>query len=41
MERFPKIVNGFQPLIIFAKCSILDIWQDSEYASEIEETEKT
>ena len=28
MERFAKIVNGyFKPLIIFAKCSILDVWQ--------------
>ena len=32
MERFAKIINGFQPLTIFAKQSILDVWQDSEYA---------
>ena len=25
MELFAKIVNGFQPLTIFAKCSILDV----------------
>ena len=33
-ERFPKIVNGRKPSTISAKCSILDILQDSEYASE-------
>ena len=27
MERFTKIVNGFQPLTIFSKRSILDVWQ--------------
>ena len=26
MELFAKRVNGFQPLTIFAKSSILDIW---------------
>ena len=31
---FVKRVNVFQPLIIFAKVSILDIWQSSECASE-------
>ena len=30
---FAKQVNVFQPLIIFAKCCILDIWQGSEIAS--------
>ena len=25
MERFAKIVNGFQPLTIFGKRSILDV----------------
>ena len=35
MECFAKIVNGFQSLIIFAKCSNLDVWQGSEYASEV------
>ena len=25
-----KIVNSFQPLIIFAKCSILNVWQGSQ-----------
>ena len=33
MELFTKISNGFQPLTIFAKSLILDIWQGSEYAS--------
>ena len=33
MEIFAKIVNDFQPLIVFAKSSILDVWQASEYAS--------
>ena len=33
MERFEKIVEVFEPLTIFAKRSILDIWQRSEYAS--------
>ena len=31
---FAKIVNGLQPLPIFAKRSILDDWQGSEYHSE-------
>ena len=34
---FKKIVNVFQSLTIFAKCSILDLWQGSEYASELQE----
>ena len=33
MKLFPKIVNGFKPLIIFGKNSILDVWQGSKYAS--------
>ena len=32
MERFAKIINDFQPLTIFAKPSILDIWQGFIYA---------
>ena len=32
MERFVKIVNNFKPLTIFGKRSILDIWEDCEYA---------
>ena len=28
---FVKIVNSFQPLTIFTKSFILDIWQSSEY----------
>ena len=31
-ERFTKIVNDLKPLPIFAKRSILDIWQDSAFA---------
>ena len=31
MERFAKIVNGFQSLTIFTKCFILDISQSSKY----------
>ena len=30
MEVFKKIVNGFSFLTIFAKSSILDVWQDPE-----------
>ena len=33
MERFEKIIEGFEPLIIFAKRSILNFWQGSEYSS--------
>ena len=33
MERFEKIVEGFEPLTIFAKRSILNVWQGSEYGS--------
>ena len=32
MERPKKIDNGFQPLTIFAKQSILNVLQGSEYA---------
>ena len=31
MKCFTKMLNGFQPLSIFAKRSILDVWQGSEY----------
>ena len=31
MERSEKIVEGFEPLTIFTKRSILDVWQCSEY----------
>ena len=34
MERFRKIVNDRLPLSIFAKRSVLDVWQGSEYATE-------
>ena len=33
MERFAKIINDQRPLTIFAKRSILDVFQSSEYAS--------
>ena len=33
MKLFVKIVNDFQSLTIFAKSSILDVWQGYEYAS--------
>ena len=35
MERFPKIADVFQPIIIFAKRSILDVWHGSEYVFEL------
>ena len=34
MELFAKIVNSFKLLIILAKCSVLDIWQGTEYVSD-------
>ena len=36
MELSAKIVNGWNLLTIFAKRSILDVWQGSKYASTIE-----
>ena len=33
MELLVKIVNGWKPLSIFAKSSILDVWHGFEYAS--------
>ena len=33
MALFAKIVNGFQPLNIFAKNQIFDVWQGSGYTS--------
>ena len=38
--RFAKIVNNQMLLPIFSKCSILDVWQGSEYISEHCEYEK-
>ena len=35
MERFAEIVKTFQPLTIFAKRSFLDVWQGSEYTSDL------
>ena len=37
MERFVKIVNHFQPLTIFAKRFILDMWGGCEYSYVINE----
>ena len=34
MEIFVKIVKNEKPFTIFAKSSILDVWQGSEYTSE-------
>ena len=34
MELVTKVDNVFKPLTIFAKRSILDIWQGSDYVSE-------
>ena len=33
IERFRKVVKGFYPFIIFAKCSNLDVWQGSKHIS--------
>ena len=35
MELFPKIIKNEKPFTIFPKTSILDVWQGSEYASEL------
>ena len=35
MEFFMKIVKNGKPFTIFVKTSILDVWQGSEYASEL------
>ena len=35
MERLAKVVNNWKTLTIFAKCSILEVWHGSEYASGI------
>ena len=35
MELFVKIVKNEKPFTIFVKTSILDVWQGSEYASEL------
>ena len=35
MELFTKVVKNEKPFTIFEKTSILDIWQGSEYASEM------
>ena len=32
METYSKIVNSLKTLIVFAKNSIMDVWQDLEYA---------
>ena len=33
VEYFAKIINGFYPSTVFTKCSDLDVWQVSKYAS--------
>ena len=33
MDIFAKIFNGWKPLTIFTKMSILDGWQDSDYTN--------
>ena len=33
MKRYTKLVIGIQPLTIFAKHMVLDIWLGSEYTS--------
>ena len=33
MELLVKIESGFQPMTIFTKSSILEVWKGSEYAS--------
>ena len=41
IEMFPypeKIVYDWKPSTVFAKCSILDVWLDSEYGSDIHVT---
>ena len=35
LEHFTKIVKNEKPFTIFVKTSILDVWQGSEYASEL------
>ena len=35
MELFAKIAKNQKPFTICAKASILDVWQDFEYASEL------
>ena len=35
MELFAKIVKNEKPFTIFIKTFIFDIWQGSEYASEL------
>ena len=35
MECFEKVVDGFELLTIFAKRSILDAWEGSEYGSAV------
>ena len=36
MKRFAKIVHSFQSWTIFAKHSVLDFWQGSEYANDLQ-----
>ena len=38
LEPFAKIVNGQQPLAIFTKHSIFDVWLSSEYAAAVNDS---
>ena len=33
MVHIAKIAEGYKPLTILVKCSILDVWQGSKYTS--------
>ena len=41
MDSSTKTVNDLKPLTIFAKPSVLDVWQDSEYAPSFKDCYKT
>ena len=41
MDLFAKLVNVSKSLTIFAKSSILDVWQGPEYAPGIQKKKKT
>ena len=40
MKLCEKILNGLQPLTIFAKSSVFDVWQGSEYRLELSNASK-
>ena len=35
MELFVKIIDGWEPLVIFDKSTSVDVWQGSEYVSRV------